>query len=125
MKTKSQFKLSLRIQGLPPTTNKAGYGHWAKKAKEVKRWRFNVVAVVGTSKPKSPLKKAKLTLIRCSSKETDFDNLVISFKPVVDGLKDAGIISDDRSSVIGQPTYLWKKERPTMGHIIIEVEGIE
>jgi hypothetical protein len=120
------YKILLRLQGLPSTTNSGGRRHWAIKVKENRAWGLYMRSqLLEAGLPERPLMKAKLTLTRCSSAEPDFDGLVSSFKILIDHLVKNGVIIDDRSSVIGQPTYLWKKERPTMGHILIEVEGIE
>lgn len=68
--------------------------------------------------------KAKLTLTRYSSKEPDFDGLCSSFKNVIDGLVEAGVIIDDKMSVIGQPTYAWVKCPPKKGKIKVVVEEL-
>lgn len=74
--------------------------------------------------PPRPLTKAKLTLIRHSSRCPDYDGLVVSFKPVVDALKKCGIIADDSMSVIGKPTYEWKKIGVREGKIAVIVDEI-
>ncbi len=71
-----------------------------------------------------PLKKAKLTLTRFSSIKPDFDNRVISFKPIIDGLVLAGVIEDDNEDVIGIPEYPHEKTSPRKGQIRIHVEAI-
>lgn len=69
------------------------------------------------------LKKAKLSLIRHSSNECDFDGLVSSFKHVIDGLVVAQVIIDDKSSVIDQPSYSWEfRQRNLGGQISIKIE---
>jgi hypothetical protein len=52
--------------------------------------------------PLSPLAKAHIRLIRHSHRTLDFDGLVGSLKPVVDSLVSAGVILDDRWSVLGK-----------------------
>jgi hypothetical protein len=46
--------------------------------------------------PDKPLKSFSLSIIRHGAKCLDYDNLVASFKPYIDGLKLAQIIEDDR-----------------------------
>jgi hypothetical protein len=46
---------------------------------------------------------------------------VSSFKWVVDGLINAGIIISDKPSVIGQPIYKWMKVAPKKGFIEVKV----
>lgn len=55
----------------------------------------------------------------------DYDNLVYSFKPVIDGLKNAGIIKNDDMLTIIDRKYSWCKVPEKMKHITIEVEEIE
>ena len=74
--------------------------------------------------PPKPLKQASITLTRFSSVEPDYDNLVISFKPIIDGLRDAGVIVDDKFSVIGRPSYEWQKSPRNQGRIRVEVASI-
>lgn len=117
------YVLEFELKGLPTTTN-GSHGHWATKAKAKRKWIDAVMKYVAKEKahPPEPLAKAKLTLTRCSSSECDFDNLVISFKPVTDGLVRAGVLTDDKPSVIGQSKYLWEKAKAGQGKIRVKVE---
>lgn len=75
--------------------------------------------------PAEPLKKARVTITRCSSGELDFDGIVSGGKLLLDGLVSAGVLVDDRMSVIGIPTYIHEKAAPSKGHVKIMVEEIE
>lgn len=119
-----KYKLQVELAGLPKTYNSLGRTHWAIKANEAKKWRKEVAFSVIAERPKEPLQKAKVTLIRFSSNCPDFDGLVSSFKPVIDGLKDGKILVDDKMSCIGSPTYKWEKAPPGKGKIRIVVESI-
>lgn len=79
--------------------------------------------VAWSRRPKEPLQKATLILTRCSSRETDFDNLVISFKPIVDGLVDARVLADDTGQVIVSRKYQWEKAPGKKGLVRIRVEA--
>lgn len=115
------YYLKLSIPGLPQTINALGRAHWSVKAKESKKWRWCVVLMVGDKTPEKPLKKAKVSLTRHSSSSPDFDGLVSSFKHVLDGLIDAGVILNDRFENIGAPEYVWEKSGRRAGKITIEV----
>lgn len=117
------YRKKIELKGLPKTTNSGGRSHWAVKAKEARKWKTYVLATIGNDKPDSPLKKAKLTCLRASSVEPDFDGLVSSFKHIIDGLKAAGVIEDDKPSVIGQPKFKWMKVAPGNGFCVITIEG--
>lgn len=71
-----------------------------------------------------PLERARLTLTRYSSVAPDFDGLVSSFKHIIDGLIDAGVIVGDSMKVIGAPTYLWEKTSPAKGRVKVIVEEV-
>lgn len=72
-----------------------------------------------------PCQRAHVTLTRGSSREPDFEALVVSFKPVVDALVRAGVIQDDNPKVIGQPTYKWEPAGRGKGFIRVKVESIK
>lgn len=118
------YHLHFTLQGLPATTNSMGRKHWSVKAAEARNWKTWVVFAVGSKRPCKPLERAKLTLVRYSSGELDFDGLVSSFKHVIDGLKQAKVIADDKYSNIGQPTYLPRKTAPKRGYIEVTVEEV-
>lgn len=73
-------------------------------------------------RPAKPLERCALIITRHSSSEPDFDNAVASAKPLVDGLKDAGVIVDDKSSCIVERKYLWEKAPPKKGFVTVRVE---
>lgn len=115
--------LSFKIAGLPKTTNASRrHGHWGALLSESRKWKRAVWAAVQIAgKPTQPMRSARIELIRHSSTEPDFDNLVSSFKWILDGLIDSGVIVSDKPSVIGQPGYQWKKAAPKYGFIEVKV----
>lgn len=120
--------LEFELGFLPKTTNSGGRAHWAIKAKEAREIKCMVwgkVRLSGVTFRKRPLERAKLTLTRCSSSEPDFDGLVSSFKHVIDGLVDAGVIRNDKGSTIGQPEYRWEKAKPKKGGVRVCVESYD
>ncbi len=117
-----RFNLDVEIEGLPEPVNKILWTHWTVKKKHTDMWKKKVFVAIGQNKPVTPLKKAKLTLTRYSSRESDFDGLVGSFKPITDALISCGVIEDDKPSVIGRPEYVWEKVKPKEGKIRIQVE---
>jgi Holliday junction resolvase RusA-like endonuclease len=46
-------------------------------------------------RPDRPLTSFQITVTRQSSKFLDYDNLISSLKPIIDGLKLSGVIKDD------------------------------
>jgi len=115
------YSLIFEIPGLPKTVNQIGRRHWAVKMKEAQEWKLGVMCACMGKKPLRPLKVANIFLTRFSRVRPDYDNLVNSFKAVLDGLIDAGIIENDRHENIGVPIYNWKKYCIKGGKIKVEV----
>lgn len=109
------------IPDLPKLPNQMLRKHWTFVMKEKKKWH-NLVVFYSPIPEGPPLKKAKLTLIRKSSRQPDFDGLVGSFKHVVDGLVKVKIIVDDKCDVIGESKYLWEKCKRVDQGILVRVE---
>lgn len=118
----SPYILEFEIKGLPKSTNSFARVGWQARFAYSRKWKTWVKAVAVQKVPSSPLKTAKLTLTRHSSKEPDFDGLVSCFKCILDALVEVGILENDKQSNIGQPTYLWQKTKMRQGKITIRVE---
>lgn len=117
------YKLEFTLDGLPQTPNSLLGAHWRVRSGHAKRWERAVWAKCWHLRPSEPLNKAKLRLTRFSSASPDYDGLVGSFKPVIDGLVRVGILSDDTMEVIGVPEYKVEKIGPKKGRIKVEVEA--
>ena len=118
------YRLCLEFDGLLPRMN-TGHTrrHWSVGHREARRWteRLRVGMLMGRHKrPPKPLKMALVRLWRKSSRQPDFDNLVMSFKPVVDALVKLGLIEDDGPSQLDRE-YLWETAPPRKGSIKIEL----
>ena len=87
------------------------------------KWR-RLIAKYVYARPSNPLAKASLVLERHGLREPDYDGLVTSFKFVIDGLVHAGVIKDDKMSVIGIPDYRWIKAKKGMYKIRIVVQEL-
>ena len=118
------FDLTFSINDLPLTTNAQTSMHWRKKGEYVKTWHLKVWAAVGKNKPALSLSLARLILIRFSTTEPDFDGLVSSFKPVIDGLINCSVLQNDRFENIGQPIYGWEKSTRKNSGITVRVQEI-
>lgn len=117
------YKLDFELPGLPPTTN-GSHGHWRVAAGKRKKWRTASALVSRLRRPLKPLERVALILTRFSSVKPDRDNLAISFKPVVDGLKDGGVIVDDTDEVIVTCKYQWEKTSPKTGRVRVQLEEV-
>lgn len=120
-------RLELVIEGLPPL-NSSERLHWRKLVDHKRRWYAKVSSAVLVELgrwPAAPLALARVTITRCSSQEPDGDNLGFGAKFILDGLKRAGVILDDKPSVIGQPILRWEHAPAKSGHVRILVEAVE
>ena len=115
------YRLELTVPGLPPMNTATTRRHWSHGAKVAARWRQIIAALVGRKKPAVPLPFAIVTLTRCSSVEPDYDNLVMSCKPVIDALKHAGVVLDDKSKHLVRH-YGWEYSPRGKGQLRIVIE---
>lgn len=106
------------------TNAKRRLAHWAQLQQEANQWKQTLLLYLANRKPVQPLERAKLTLIRGSSTEPDYDGLVSGFKHVIDGLVQAGILVNDKRENIGVPEYGWIYVSPKKGFIKVSVEEI-
>lgn len=124
------YRLYIRIEGdTPLATNQllGAKGYWKKHNNAVK-WKYVVGNAVELFLPESLLNHVHISAVRHAPRMLDYDGLVASLKPVIDGLKNLVIEDDDwkrtgpwkvgqqfRSSKEGPPMIeLWitEKEHP-------------
>jgi hypothetical protein len=120
-----KYLLRFTLEGLPKMTNAGNRAHWAVKVKEARKWHDEVRRACFNKLPEEPLKKAKITMVRFSSVEPDYDGLASGFKHVLDGLVRAGVLISDKMSVTGKPNYSWDEAPPKRGYIQVDVESID
>jgi Holliday junction resolvase RusA-like endonuclease len=118
------YLLEFQLPGLPETTNEILSMRLRMRLRCKRIWKRTVWLLVVGKRPASPLKRARLTLIRCSSTRPDSDGLVSSFKHVIDGLVEARVLENDRYENIGFPNYAWEKAPSGKGHCKIRIEEI-
>ena len=77
---------------------------WAAKARATKRYREVAYLTALASRPKRPMRVAKVTsrFFFPTRRRRDRDNLLASLKPAFDGLADASVVADD-SGMIHMP----------------------
>ena len=114
------YHLKLDLPGLP-RINTSDNRHWRVRQREKKDWYFLVWIESHRFVPESPLVRAQVRITRHSSSEPDYENLTQGGKHILDGLVRAGVLADDKPSVIGQPEYRWEKAPPRKGHVTVEV----
>ena len=127
------YRLALEVHSLPPC-NVSRNQHWRSKVRDKKAWGVLLRQAMGRQRrPVHPLKIARLTLTRRSLRRPDFDNLVSSFKAILDILQPRGkrnpmglgVIANDTHEVIGVPEYIWEQALRGEGGVTILVEGAD
>jgi hypothetical protein len=127
------MKLTLSIPiFLPKLPNQLLGARWFIRSAEAKKWKRLVGdalveaewqrQVFKAPDPPLPMKKARITLTRCSPRQCDFDGLVGSMKPVLDALVHQKVIEDDTPEHVSCD-YVWEKTTKLKQGIRIEVEG--
>lgn len=111
--------IELQISGLPKTPNELKKLHHMARYREAKKWRATACWTALKHKPKHPFKQVELTFVRCSSKQCDLDNGIASVKPIIDGLVDAKLFTDDNPSIVKEIHFGWEPAPPNKGFIKI------
>lgn len=118
-----KYYCKIQLKGLPTGGNSRQ--HWRAKYAEIKKWKgliFDALSETMEGIPRKPIGRVKLRYTRCSSNSMDWDNLVISFKSVQDGLVEARVLHDDKiTNIPDLPVYRQKKAKRGEGRIIIEL----
>lgn len=96
------YHVRIRINDLPKATNELLGANRFVKHRNAQKWKQLVYLAVNKHLPLKPLKSAHISFIRHSYRFLDYDGLVASAKPVVDGLvtKKVGSVEKGTSKVI-------------------------
>lgn len=116
-----KYRHSFKINALPKMPRLL-QGHWRGIDAYRKEWHRYVANACLMNKPAKPLKFSRVWLVRASATVCDFDNLVFSFKPVLDGLVLAGVLEDDAMENIIEQHYAFSKVKRKEQHITVTVE---
>jgi hypothetical protein len=95
------YSLHLLVPALPKSLNKSLRSHWGSRHSLTQSWGMYLASETAGKRPPAPLPKAELWIVRHSYRSLDFDGLVGSMKPVVDGLVRCGVLKDDSWKVLG------------------------
>lgn len=117
--------IKFTINQLPKMPNQLLRKHWTVISREGKKWNTIVYLVASQFRPKKPFPKVALTLTRFSTREPDRDGLAGSFKYVVDGLVKAGIIVDDKPSIVVECGYFWQQAKQKEQRIEVIVKPLD
>lgn len=114
------YALEIELDGLPKLQSGA-WGHWRTRRKHDERWKDLIGwEVVRLGPPPKLLDFASVECIRFSTREPDWDNLVASFKPLIDGLIGTVLVDDSPTRLVRR--YGWTKTDRGRGRMRIYVE---
>jgi Holliday junction resolvase RusA-like endonuclease len=108
------YCLSFELNELPPSLNVFMRWHYRKRASEFKRIENNCIKNILGRAPAAPLTSYQITFTRHTIRPLDIDNLVASFKPVLDSLVRSGVIEDDKWCTTDNLKYKQEKVNTKM-----------
>jgi len=118
MSTVKTYRRNVFVDYLPPMNTAHTRRHWSAAHKEKQKWiKLLLIAFPKAKMPDQPLQKSEITITRMSSREPDFDNMVMAAKPIFDALQKRGIIVDDAPRNVKRD-YRWRKETERTGTLI-------
>jgi Holliday junction resolvase RusA-like endonuclease len=117
------YKLNFELLKLPPSLNVFMRWHYRKRAAEFKKIEQSCYAQI--KRPKVPLDNYKIKFTRYTNRPLDIDNLVASFKPILDALVRSGVITDDKWCSTDNLRYRQiKVSKKTQQKVAIKVKGL-
>lgn len=116
-----KYSLEIALSIAPTDSNKIlGRSKFAKHS-VFKNVKTEVMIACHRKKPEAPLERFTIKAERLAPRFLDFDNLVSSLKPYIDGLKLAGIIVDDTYDLLNHTNYFPVQTKSKERKIIIRV----
>lgn len=90
------YSLYFELKELPPSLNKTYAMTWKERKRIFDRIKLLAHYNILGKKPSKPLAQYKVVFTRHTIRPLDVDNLVASFKPVLDSLVLSGVLLDDK-----------------------------
>lgn len=89
------YILEIELDYLATDPNNILGRHWRSKHGRFQKIKNDIAKLAHGKTPPEPLTKFKISVTRKARGYLDWDNLIASLKPAIDGLTLAGIIKDD------------------------------
>ena len=114
------YAIAFNVEGLPKMPNELLHAHWRVSQRNARDWKLLIRSQVGRATPPAPLNGALVNFVRRSASQPDYDGLVGSFKPVLDGLVEAHVLEDDTMDQV-VAHYRWEHAPRGKGSIGVSV----
>lgn len=121
------MKIILTIPGrAPASTSPNSRKHWHVKHADGKEYGELVLLIALSNKPDKheAWTRAHLTLTQYAVRLRDHDNFATSFKPGLDALVRAGLVTDDRPSVMDLSLRAVKVKHEHQECVVVELEKL-
>lgn len=96
------YLIEFILPGVPKATNALFNTSWHQRHKNAVYWKKLVRAITLTKAPHTPLESVQIDIIRYNYRSLDYDGLVASMKPIVDGLVESKILRNDTYKITGK-----------------------
>jgi hypothetical protein len=97
-----KYELEFEIKSVIPSYNVILSKGWKYRHFSFLKIKSEIKTQVSGRAPAIPLKKFKIHIHRFVERELDIDNFVASLKPIIDGLRMAGVIEDDNWKLMNE-----------------------
>lgn len=91
----SIYSITIEVSNLATDPNRLNGVDWRDKYSRFEKVKREIFLLTRGKTPETPLTDFQIDILRKGPKSFDWDNLVASLKPAIDGLTQAGIIFDD------------------------------
>jgi hypothetical protein len=119
------YSLYFELKELPPSLNKIFTMTWRKRKGVYDSIKKLAHYQILGKKPSKPLLKYAITFTRHTIRPLDIDNLVASFKPVLDSLVISEVIQDDKWGMTDNVFYKQEKVSKKINQkISVEVKRV-
>ena len=118
------YSIQLEISLHNTDPNRTRGKHWSQIRKTGNAIKREIALLSKGNRPKTPLDKFKIKIVRHAVKEMDWDNLVASLKPAIDALHLSQIIKNDSWKYIRFIDIVQVKSK-TERKLVITVEEIQ
>lgn len=94
------YSIVIELDSTDTDPNRLNGVDWRDKYQRFEKVKRDIYLLTRGKTPETPLTDFKIKILRLGPKTFDWDNLVASLKPAIDGLTQAGIIFDDNWNFI-------------------------